>query len=542
MTISKSDSSIILTFKIAEIRIPKLESFINKSLELTYFVFGWRVPVICKLVDKYALNTMTVSNLVKCIENLTICDGMDNDENANGIHHSVPYEINLLDEVSFKSKQYKRLIGCLVLIDCNQSTTCKVCAQAIKHDSKVISKRQKGINTPARLNAPLKHTHPNRVSLALQEERKRNKELQHRMQADIGSKSVMVDSELSADIDQIMENTKTKNDFIKLFLGATERSLNKEKKMMYHPMIIRFCLSLTSKSASAYEELRSSKILTLPSRRTLTDYKNAIMPSPGFNYKVIEELCKIACPLKDLQRFVCLSFDEMKIQENLVFDKNTERLVGFVDLGDPELNYANFQEEVIAKYALVFYVRGIASDLKYSLVYFATDGARAYQIMSIFWEAVSYLELTCRLPVVACVCDGASPNRKFFKMHNTDVGEKLQHKAQNPFCSDRYVYFFADVPHLMKTLRNCMHKSGYGDGAKRLMWNDGKDIIWTHIFKLAQDELSRDIKLAPKLTMDHVDLNPFSKMNVKLATQVLSQTTANILATQVLSQTTGQMS
>ena len=261
---------------------------------------------------------------------------------------------------------------------------------------------------------------------------------------------------------------------------------------------------------------------------TLTDYKNAITPSPGFNHKVIEELCKIACPLKGFQRFVCLSFDEMKIQENFVFDKNTERLVGFVDLGDPELNYANFQEEVIAKYAFVFYVRGIASDLKYSLVYFATDGARAYQIMSIFWEAVSYLELTCRLPVVAYVCDGASPNRKFFNMHNTDVGEKLQHKAQNPFCSDRYVYIFCRCPSFDENIKE-LHKSGYGDGAKRLIWNDGKDIIWTHIFKLTQDELSRDIKLAPKLTMDHVDLNNFSKMNVKLATQVLSQTTANIL-------------
>ena len=62
-----------------------------------------------------------------------------------------------------------------------------------------------------------------------------------------------------------------------------------------------------------------------------------------------------------------------------------------------------------------------------------------------------------------------------------------------------------------------------------LMWNDGKEILWSHIFRFAQDELARDIKLAPKLTMDHVQLNPFTKMNVKLATQVLSQTTANIL-------------
>ena len=61
------------------------------------------------------------------------------------------------------------------------------------------------------------------------------------------------------------------------------------------------------------------------------------------------------------------------------------------------------------------------------------------------------------------------------------------------------------------------------------MWNNDKEIIWSHIFRLAQDELARDIKLIPKLTMNHVDLNPFSKMNVKLATQVLSQSVSNIL-------------
>ena len=74
-----------------------------------------------------------------------------------------------------------------------------------------------------------------------------------------------------------------------------------------------------------------------------------------------------------------------------------------------------------------------------------------------------------------------------------------------------------------------MHQSGYADRATCLMWNDGKEIFWAHIFKLAQDELFRDIKLAPKLTTEHIDLNPFSKMNVKLTTQVLSQTMANVL-------------
>ena len=78
-------------------------------------------------------------------------------------------------------------------------------------------------------------------------------------------------------------------------------------------------------------------------------------------------------------------------------------LIGFVDLGDPETTKLTHQEEMIAKYALVFYVRRIASELKFSLACFATNGVYVHQ-MSLFGVAVSYLESTYQLPVVACVC------------------------------------------------------------------------------------------------------------------------------------------
>ena len=55
-------------------------------------------------------------------------------------------------------------------------------------------------------------------------------------------------------------------------------------------MVIRFCLSLAMKSASAYDKLRSAKILKFPSLRTLRDYKNAIKLCVGFNSTVIDEL------------------------------------------------------------------------------------------------------------------------------------------------------------------------------------------------------------------------------------------------------------
>ena len=94
-------------------------------------------------------------------------------------------------------------------------------------------------------------------------------------------------------------------------------------------MIIRFYISLAAKSPSAYDELRTTNVLTLPCRRTLRDYSNHVKPSTCFNPKVSEGLLKPSSSLQGYQRFTCLSFDEIKIQENLIFDKYTGDLVGF---------------------------------------------------------------------------------------------------------------------------------------------------------------------------------------------------------------------
>ena len=110
-----------------------------------------------------------------------------------------------------------------------------------------------------------------------------------------------------------------------------------------------------------------------------------------------------------------LSFDEMKIQSNLVFDKHSNELISFVDLGDEDVNVAAFDSPTtIASHVLAFMVRGVASDLKYMLGYFSTENITSYQLMPLFWKAVSVLELACNLWVCAAVSDGASPNRKFF--------------------------------------------------------------------------------------------------------------------------------
>ena len=66
----------------------------------------------------------------------------------------------------------------------------------------------------------------------------------------------------------------------------------------------------------------------------------------------------------------------------------------------------------------MYYVRGIASDLKFALGYFATRNIYSFQIMSLFWEATSIFEYTYNFPVIAAVPDGASQNRTFYRMHS----------------------------------------------------------------------------------------------------------------------------
>ena len=109
--------------------------------------------------------------------------------------------------------------------------------------------------------------------------------------------------------------------------------------------------------------------------------------------------------------------DEMKIQENLVWDKHTGDLIGFVDLGDTELNYATFKKsDEIATHILVFLVRSIVNPLKFSLANFATTNSTSIQLFPLFWKAVGILEENVGIKVAGVTSDGASPNYHYCKL------------------------------------------------------------------------------------------------------------------------------
>lgn len=519
--------------------IPEKEIIVDDGLGFTVKVFGCFLPQDHPIYLRYkrSMTNVTISVLVKELESYKMCCGVKTTELSGKLfHHVIPADQEDEDKSQFGHNGYWRTTGCWLLSSENE-TICSTCTDHMKdvHNAHKVKKRK--LDKPAHIKAPVSKTDPHRIKLTLQSQRLRCAELErelNEMRTELKKSSIEINHELSNDFASILDNAGTKvTPFMNLFWQQQQKLFaSSASGVFYHPMIIRFCLSLAAKSPSCYEELRNSKVLILPSQRRLKDYRNAIKPKSGFQPEVVTELKNMTDKYFDVQRYVALLFDEMKVSANLVFDKVSGELVGFTNLGDTELNYAVLEKvDDVATHALAFLVRGLCTELKFCLAHFATTGVTAAQLMPLFWDAVCILETSCNLWVIATTSDGASPNRKMYRMHKAldgDSDKDVCYRTINMFAPDRYIYFFSDAPHLIKTARNCLSNSGSGS-CTRYMWNNGFYVIWQHIMQMYNQDVDNGLKLLPKFTYEHIHLNPYSKMRVNLAAQVLSASTAAVI-------------
>ena len=87
----------------------------------------------------------------------------------------------------------------------------------------------------------------------------------------------------------------------------------------------------------------------------------------------------------------------------------------------------------------------------------------------------------------------------------------------NLYHPSRCICFFADAPHLMKTTRNCMYHSGSGAGKTRLMWNDGREIVWNRLVRAVQDDGDKGLKLLIKLNAKSYKIKSIFKNECKMS-------------------------
>ena len=222
--------------------------------------------------------------------------------------------------------------------------------------------------------------HKNRLS-KLKIERLRSK-----IASIIESRSVPTDEGTSSDLEAIMQEEESvalrgcaEGSFKQVFWEQQKQAASKAKKngIRWHPLMIKWCLFLRHQSSKAYETLRESGCLQLPSQRTLRDYSNCVKARAGFSVEVDHQLLQAASlsTCKEWQKLVILLIDEMYVREDLVYDKHTGRMIGFCNLGEVNDHLVQFEKSIdagtgntmlpkLAKSMMVFMVRGLFTTLR----------------------------------------------------------------------------------------------------------------------------------------------------------------------------------
>ena len=155
--------------------------------------------------------------------------------------------------------------------------------------------------------------------------------------------AVEVSTDLHQDLSQIMKDNDAEvtrvfssGSFQRLFWAHQMKAIqaSDKRQVRWHPMMIKWCLHLKMLSSAAYRAMRKS--ILLPSERTLRDYTHLVKGSTGIQPEVNSLLRKEAkVPLlEDWQKYVCVTFDEMKIKEDIVYDKNTCDVIGYINLDE----------------------------------------------------------------------------------------------------------------------------------------------------------------------------------------------------------------
>ena len=317
-------------------------------------------------------------------------------------------------------------MNCHLVVGIEERTEiCDQCAE-YRQILLVLNRRQQ-VKVPTTSLRTLASSHTNYRYLSSPEKTERLKQLHHqnriftmqmsrlklKLEKVIYQRGVTVDDDMSTDLCTIMKEEQQhvekefpQGSFQRIFWDQQREVTTKRdpRGMRWHPLMIKFCLYLRHQSSKAYETIRQSGCVSLPSQRTLRDYSNAVKAVPGFSSEVDHQLKAAArvSTSKEWEKLVTLLLDEMYIKEDLVYEKHEGILVGFVNLGSVNDHLLAFELSInagtddescaLAKSVMTFMVRGLFTSLRYPYVHFLCSSVTGDLLFQPFWEAVYRLE------------------------------------------------------------------------------------------------------------------------------------------------------
>jgi hypothetical protein len=185
-------------------------------------------------------------------------------------------------------------------------------------------------------------------------------------------------------------------------------------------------------------------------------------------------------------KLAVLSFDEMKIGEDVSYDARTDKIYG------------------THRQAQVAMVRGLTFCYKQP-VYVGFDKAMTPELLK---EVICATEKE-GFHIVAVVSDMGSTNQTLFRKMNVTETEPF---FGNPADPSRRIFVLHDVPHLVKLARNHLLDKGY-------VLNDGSTLMRQDLEELLQVD-NGEFRLAHKLKPSHFSVSGNDRQRVFLAVQV----------------------
>ena len=162
------------------------------------------------------------------------------------------------------------------------------------------------------------------------------------------------------------------------------KAVKTKTNMRWHPAIIRWCIAIQSKSASAYRVLCEAGFIKLPHESTLRKYTQYTDAKVGIQHDALETLLGQINQAQPQNANITIILDEMKVKSGLVYFSVSGPLIGFTDVGELNNELRDFHkkverveekkqvEEQLASHAFTIMARGIFQNFQQPIAFFPT--------------------------------------------------------------------------------------------------------------------------------------------------------------------------
>ena len=292
---------------------------------------------------------------------------------------------------------------------------------------------------------------------------------------------------LRAEVSNLKKRLVTKNllmkalrvKIIRLQEKSTDKNLCRKDGRGWTKESIIKAVSLRAVSLKGYETVRRQWKVNIPAPRTIRSHLQNFPCAPGIIDEVIQAL-RIKCEKMDIYSKLCgILFDEMSLDSRFTYDKYLDKV------------YSSSKSQVLM-------VRGICSDWKQP-IYFDYDCPMTKAKLLQLIQTVEEIGFT----VVCVTSDFGADNQALWK--SMDINHESI-SFHSPLHHDRPVFVFADVPHMLKLIRNHLLDDG-------VILEGGTEINMQTLDKLIELN-GEERKLCPNLTPRLVQVTQAERMKV----------------------------